>query len=33
MLERRFFDKWKQERIAQEVGCSWMHVSRLLTAS
>ncbi|WP_017586815.1 SigB/SigF/SigG family RNA polymerase sigma factor [Nocardiopsis ganjiahuensis] len=33
ILKRRFFDEWKQERIAQEVGCSQMHVSRLLTAS
>jgi RNA polymerase sigma-B factor len=33
ILERRFFDEWKQERIAQEVGCSQMHVSRLLTTS
>lgn len=33
ILKRRFFDEWKQERIAQEVGCSQMHVSRLLTTS
>lgn len=33
ILKRRFFDEWKQERIAQEVGCSQMHVSRLLAAS
>ena len=32
ILKRRFFDEWKQERIAQEVGCSQMHVSRLITA-
>lgn len=33
ILKRSFFDEWKQERIAEEVGCSQMHVSRLLTAS
>ncbi|GAA1461603.1 SigB/SigF/SigG family RNA polymerase sigma factor [Nocardiopsis exhalans] len=33
ILKRRFFDEWKQERIAREVGCSQMHVSRLLSAS
>ena len=33
ILKRSFFDEWKQERIAQEAGCSQMHVSRLLTAS
>lgn len=33
ILKRRFFDEWKQERIAQEVGCSQMHVSRLLATS
>lgn len=33
ILKRRFFDDWTQARIAEEVGCSQMHVSRLLTAS
>ncbi|MBE1458049.1 RNA polymerase sigma-B factor [Nocardiopsis terrae] len=33
ILKRRFFDEWKQERIAEELGCSQMHVSRLLAAS
>lgn len=33
ILKRRFFDEWKQGRIAREVGCSQMHVSRLITAS
>jgi RNA polymerase sigma-B factor len=33
ILKRRFFDEWKQERIAREVGCSQMHVSRLLSVS
>ncbi|MFE1393145.1 sigma-70 family RNA polymerase sigma factor [Nocardiopsis alba] len=33
ILKRRFFDEWKQDRIAEEVGCSQMHVSRLLSAS
>lgn len=31
IIKRRFFDEWKQSRIAREVGCSQMHVSRLLT--
>ena len=33
ILKRSFFDEWNQGRIAKEVGCSQMHVSRLLTAS
>ncbi|WP_017602528.1 sigma-70 family RNA polymerase sigma factor [Nocardiopsis alkaliphila] len=33
IIKRRFFDEWTQARIAKEVGCSQMHVSRLLTAS
>ncbi|GAA1107594.1 sigma factor-like helix-turn-helix DNA-binding protein [Nocardiopsis metallicus] len=33
ILQRRFLDKGKQGRIAQEVGFPWTHVSRLLTAS
>ena len=33
ILKRRFFDEWTQAQIAEEVGCSQMHVSRLLAAS
>ncbi|WP_376721558.1 sigma-70 family RNA polymerase sigma factor [Nocardiopsis alba] len=33
ILKRRFFDEWKQEHIAEEVGCSQMHVSRLLSGA
>ncbi|MEU3016807.1 MULTISPECIES: sigma-70 family RNA polymerase sigma factor [unclassified Nocardiopsis] len=31
IIKRRYFDEWKQARIAREVGCSQMHVSRLLS--
>ena len=31
ILRRRYFDEWKQSRIAREAGCSQMHVSRLLS--
>lgn len=33
ILERSFFDEWNLERVAEEVGCSQMHVSRSPTAS
>ncbi|SIO87566.1 SigB/SigF/SigG family RNA polymerase sigma factor [Nocardiopsis sp. JB363] len=33
IIRRRFFDEWTQSQIAEEVGCSQMHVSRLLAAS
>ena len=33
ILKRRFFDEWTQAQIAEEVGCSQMHISRLLAAS
>ncbi|WP_049573358.1 sigma-70 family RNA polymerase sigma factor [Nocardiopsis sp. SBT366] len=33
ILRRRYFDGWKQARIAGEVGCSQMHVSRLLSGA
>lgn len=33
ILKRRFFDEWTQARIAEEAGCSQMHISRLLASS
>ncbi|WP_017607089.1 SigB/SigF/SigG family RNA polymerase sigma factor [Nocardiopsis xinjiangensis] len=33
ILKRRFFDEWTQGQIAEEVGCSQMHVSRLLVST
>ncbi len=33
ILRRRYFDGWEQKRIAREVGCSQMHVSRLLSGT
>lgn len=33
IIRRRFFDDWTQSQIAEEVGCSQMHVSRLLASS
>ncbi|MBR8743759.1 sigma-70 family RNA polymerase sigma factor [Nocardiopsis sp. MG754419] len=33
IIKRRFFDEWTQSRIAEELGCSQMHVSRLLAAT
>jgi len=33
IVQRRFFDRWTQAEIAEDVGCSQMHVSRLLSHS
>lgn len=33
IVQRRFFDRWTQAQIAEAVGCSQMHVSRLLSHS
>jgi RNA polymerase sigma-B factor len=33
IVQRRFFDRWTQAEIAENVGCSQMHVSRLLSHS
>lgn len=33
IIKRRFFDEWTQAQIAEEAGCSQMHVSRLLSTS
>lgn len=33
ILKLRFFDEWTQGQIAEEVGCSQMHVSRLLAST
>jgi RNA polymerase sigma-B factor len=30
ILTRRFFDEWSQRQIADELGISQMHVSRIL---
>lgn len=31
VVERRFFDRWTQAEISEQIGCSQMHVSRVLS--